>query len=86
MPRKLGLMPSSSKRRMVVPDFPDAGLKTDHLKLHLFRGSRLCESRKKLSWCPDLEGVDNGKNLHHMVPIPSSRSFRTASFDYIAAL
>ena len=60
--------------------------KTDHLELHLFRRSRLCKTRKKLPWRPDLERIDNHKNLHHMVPIPSSRCLETPSFDYFGSL
>ena len=79
-------MPSSSKRPYGRARLSRRGVKTDHLELHLFRGSRLCKTRKKLSWCPDLERIDNHKNLHHMVPIPSSRCLETPSFDYISAL
>jgi hypothetical protein len=61
-------------------------VKTEHLKLNLFGGSRLYKARKELSWCPDLKGVDNGKNLNHMVPIPSSQSFELAASKDVATL
>jgi hypothetical protein len=60
---------------------PRRRLETGHIDLQLFRGGSLRKSGKKLPSRPDLERINNGKDLHHMVPNTREPLFRTASLE-----
>jgi hypothetical protein len=58
---------------------PRRRLETDHLELYVFRRGSLHKGGKKLPSYADLERINNGKDLHHMVPNTREPLFRTSS-------
>ena len=47
----------------------------DHLSSTCSEEAAFARVGRRWVWCPDLKRVDNGKNLHYMVPYPQAREF-----------